>query len=348
MEKCPRCKEYAARGNKFCGVCGNSLRDIKQWEFEPAPKETKRGFLYIVLLAVCAIVLAAAVFEVITLLVYAPEVFDMLSGKVVGFFLLLPFPEIIFYLDDQLLQYYWVFVVVVITACAAYTLLKLIKAIRRSGDQAEQGTAENAAGFWVGVFLSAMFFINIVTALLWTAVFGELTVPDFGSKIEQIFLLADAAFWEEIVTRLLLIGVPMVIISLIVTKKKESLKCLFGGFGMSMTAAVLIIISGAIFGMAHYSGWDDQAWKVITAGIMGVFLGYLFVRFGLYASILMHFVNNYLQSFDWMGFGEAGALFTLFLFGVGIIALCYMIGRLFEYRGEGALPNFHNGYIKEK
>jgi hypothetical protein len=59
------------------------------------------------------------------------------------------------------------------------------------------------------------------------------STPDLGSNTEQMFSLANAAVWEEIITRVLYIGLPMAVISLIATKKLDSLKCLFGGFGMS-------------------------------------------------------------------------------------------------------------------
>jgi membrane protease YdiL (CAAX protease family) len=109
-----------------------------------------------------------------------------------------------------------------------------------------------------------------------------------------------------------------------------------------------MIISGALFGLAHYSGWDDQAWKVLATGIMGVFLGYLFVRFGLYAAILMHFIIDYFNAFDWAGIGTFGGLLELVLMGVGFVALIYLIITVASSKEKiNSLPMFKNSYIKK-
>jgi heme/copper-type cytochrome/quinol oxidase subunit 3 len=308
-------------------------------------RANRHGPLSIILLITCIFVMFIAVFEMIALLVNHPNILDFLSGKSFGFFLLLPFPEVVFRLDGTMLQLYWLFVVAALIACVIHTLRKFARAAR-SGGISRPDAVENTAGMWIGIFLSAMLFINFVVSFVLISAGVEMTAPDFGDKTEMMFLLADAAFWEEIVSRLLIIGLPMAVISLIVTRKKESLKCLFGGFGMSMTAVVLIVISGAIFGMAHYGGWDNQAWKVLTAGIMGAFLGYVFVRFGLYASILLHFITNYLSSFEWMGFGGIDVIITLLLMSLGFAALIYMVIRTSEYGRNKELPNFRNSYVR--
>jgi membrane protease YdiL (CAAX protease family) len=143
------------------------------------------------------------------------------------------------------------------------------------------------------------------------------------------------------------IGVPMMLISFAVTRKKESLRCLLGGFGMSTTAVVLILISGVIFGLAHSSGWDGQAWKILTTAIMGIFLGYLFVRFGLYAAILLHFITDYFQAFYWMGVGALGGLASLLLLGIGLVSLIYIMLRLARSKEAiASLPAFRNEHVR--
>jgi hypothetical protein len=194
-----------------------------------------------------------------------------------------------------------------------------------------------------------MIVINFVLVVIWMMGDNDVTTPDFGDNIERMFLFADASVWEEIISRVLFIGVPMMIISFIVTQKKESLRCLLGGFGMSTTALVLIFISGAIFGIAHYSGWDNQEWKVIATAIMGIFMGYVFVRFGLYAAILMHFITDYLSAFDWMGIGDATIWISLVMLITGFFALLYIIYRLAKSGGTlRSMPAFKNGFIKDQ
>ena len=56
----------------------------------------------------------------------------------------------------------------------------------------------------------------------------------------------------------------------------------------------LIALSSIVFGLAHYlsgAGWDVG--KVSEAALDGVALGYLYVRYGLHASILFHWAVDY-------------------------------------------------------
>jgi len=357
-EECPRCREYVAKGGFFCGACGRRLRNAEGdvlptesdpffGEYAPMPEKQQFGLIELILLAVCFVVMAIAVFEAITLAVHIPEISLFLSDKYLYFFLLTPFPQTVFFLHGFALQAYLVLMTVIIIACVTIAIRKLADGIRAPGGKIEPGGAENTAAFWICIFLCAGLVINFIVTLITTAAGSEIGVPDFGGKIEQMFLMADAAFWEEIVTRMLFIGVPMALISLVVTRKKESFKCLFGGFGMSMTAVALIIISGVIFGLAHYPGWENQLWKVISTGVMGIFLGYLFVRFGLYAAILLHFITNFLSSFNWMGAEWLLIILTLLLLAMGFVALAYILKRLSSSgRAIKSLPSFKNGFIK--
>ncbi|MCL2032240.1 MAG: CPBP family glutamic-type intramembrane protease [Methanomassiliicoccaceae archaeon] len=360
---CPRCGEYAADGKSFCGACGSPLGGINTERphqgpvsggparsYQPAGSgRIQPGPVEIFLVMVCIFFLFIVIFETITMFIHSPDIFSFLSDKSLSFFVLVPLPKVIFSLGGLALQIYWAAVVSIILSCVVTTVQKLIEAARSPGGITKPGIIEGTAALWVSVLFCAMFAISFIVLLVQFMIGSDATTPDFGSKIEQMFLLADAAVWEEIVTRLLLIGVPMAVISLIITKKKESLKCLLGGFGMSMTAFILIIVSGAIFGLAHYSGWDDQAWKVLTAGITGAFLGYVFVRFGLYASILMHFATNYLSSFDWMGVSWIGGVMVLLIVVAGFAALLYIIMKLAGSRESiDSLPIFWNGYAKKE
>ncbi|MCL2032241.1 MAG: CPBP family intramembrane metalloprotease [Methanomassiliicoccaceae archaeon] len=358
-DECPECRDYAADGRPFCGACGRSFEDIMPDEglYDSAdddplydtddvgPERTHPDFIDIFFPVLCAFFIFIAVFEAIVLAVHSGDVFSFLSNLNVGFYILTPSPEIIFRLQGSAMQAYWVILVIIILLCVAVAIWNFIKTIRDSGGVTRPGAVEGTAVFWVSILLCAYVFVTITITYLLLAAGSGVTSPFFGDETAQMFFFANASVWEEIITRLLFIGVPMAVISLIITKKKESLRCLLGGFGMSTAAVIFIIISGAIFGLAHYSGWDDQAWKVITTGMMGIFLGYVFVRFGLYASILMHFIMDYLSSFLWIGGAEIDALVTMLIFGVGFVALCYIVWKLLISKESiESLPLFRNGY----
>lgn len=362
-DECPRCSENRARGALFCGACGRRLERTEQdaemnsygepvpGGYNARPEPPQFGFVEQVLIAVCVIVLFVAVFEAITLAVHFSEVSVFLSDIRLYLVVLTPFPYRVLSLVGFALQVYWVIVAATIVLCVVITIQKFVAAFRIESGTPEPGAAENTAAFWICVSVTSMLLVTVLITLLTRASGSEVGVPDFGEDIDQMFGLANAAFWEEIVTRLLYIGVPAALISLIIAKAKpkDSLKCLLGGFGMSKVAVVLIILSSMIFGLAHYPGWGDQLWKVVDAGLMGLLLGYLFVRFGLYASILLHFVNNYLSAFDWMGVGGLLVFVFLLFLVVGAITLVYLIIRLWRSRGSiMTLPAFKNGFATDE
>jgi len=347
-DECPLCRDYAAAGSSYCGSCGRYLGkdavgsgSLGNTDGNTDPTETPRSFLELVLQLLCIFIIIIAVIEVAVMILNIGDVFSFLDGKFTSFIVIVPFPQVIFETRGSTLQAYWILLAAVIVVCVTTAIMKFIKVTKEGGGILRPGASENTAVFWVCIFLSAMLLIHVIIVLFTEASGTTVQVPDFGSYLEQMFLFADAAVWEEVIARVLYIGVPFFFISLIATKKFDSWKCLFGGFGMSKVAVVLIIISGIIFGLAHYPGWEDQAWKVLATGIMGMFLGYVFVRFGLYASILMHFINDYLSSFDWIGAGGVSYLITYLLIVIGFFALCYIFVRVFGSKGLiKDLPNF--------
>jgi membrane protease YdiL (CAAX protease family) len=64
--------------------------------------------------------------------------------------------------------------------------------------------------------------------------------------------------------------------------------------GIGVVEWVLILLTAAVFGLAHFlagSGWEMG--KVTTAFLAGLVFGIVFVAYGAYASILLHWFFNY-------------------------------------------------------
>jgi len=344
---CPKCDEYKEKGYQFCGACGRNLGDAgcgcnAQNHQNTEPEKAKLGFIDFILVIATIFVIFITIFEAVTLVWNFSDVFGFLPGITYPAFLLVPSLHVLFYWEGLAFQIYWIFLAGVILSCVTAAVMRFIDAAKAPGGIMKPGAAEGTAAFWICVFICATMAINLIVMIIMWAIGGGTTVPPLGSRLEEMFALANASVWEEIVTRVLYIGVPMMFISLIVTRKKESLKCIFGGFGMSTTALVLILISAAIFGLAHYDGWDHQAWKVISVGIMGVFLGYLFVRFGLYAAILYHFITDYISAFKWMGGDGLLGVVGFALIVIGFVALIYILMRLVDSKKAiESLPLLH-------
>ena len=334
LDNCPRCKESYDSGGFYCGGCGRKFDRVDRIDDTPdtLSKITK------VITIFCTVVL---IIELLCLVVYSVDIFNYVKDYSVAFLVIVPEPTALFWLSAKYVPAYWLCVVAILVASGAYAIHKFWIALKENS----QSKIENTGLFWNSIFLSFTLFFNFVCVFIVLMLGQDVTTPlDNVDKFELMFLVADAAFWEEIVVRVLYIGVPMALISLALSGKVSSLKCIFGGFEMSTIAMVLIMISSAIFGIAHYSGWE-QYWKVIATGAMGLCLGYVFVRFGLYASILLHFMTNYLTSFSWFGADWAALIVELALIGAGIAATIFILRKLTNFSEKvNALPKFRNKY----
>jgi hypothetical protein len=137
---------------------------------------------------------------------------------------------------------------------------------------------------------------------------------------------------EEIGFRFFLIGVPLFVLLLATRQSaKKLVRCLWrpsaawdvGPNADPETLQVstgtlrgftyfLVAFSGILFGLAHYlsgAGWDIG--KVSEAALDGVILGYLYVRYGLHASIIFHWAVDFASNaFAFYGQGVYGISWT--------------------------------------
>jgi beta propeller repeat protein len=134
-----------------------------------------------------------------------------------------------------------------------------------------------------------------------------------------------ASVLEEIQFRVLLIGVVSLIIALITrTKDRGWFNYLWGGgFEMNFKNSTLVFVSALIFGYLHVSLYGiDPVWGAIRFFVGfsgGLAMGYLYLRYGVHASILLHFMVNF-----WIG--EAP---ELLLPGIGSVELQLLIQAIF-------------------
>ncbi len=120
--------------------------------------------------------------------------------------------------------------------------------------------------------------------------------------------------------------------------------------GISPVEWVLILLTAVIFGLAHFlagSGWE--AGKITTAFLAGFVFGIMYVAYGAYASILLHWFFNYY--FDVLSIAETvyGGIFhqisnladyTNLLGGqvilvVFLLATAFRVGSYFADRASG-------------
>jgi hypothetical protein len=205
------------------------------------------------------------------------------------------------------------------------------------------GTRLRARSAWiaVGQVWMAITFFQVAVILLLLALRIETPSPiTIGPDNAWVALyeLLNAGVYEEFAFRCLLIGVPMAVGSAIVRILEvnrgttghvpipagryiaKSWRYLFGGVlrrdspkEAHVAAWAFLFASAAIFGLAHLPGWGW--WKVVPTFVAGLGFGYLFLRHGLGAAILAHFVNDYILALTYEGIGGEGlALFIELLF----------------------------------
>ena len=96
-----------------------------------------------------------------------------------------------------------------------------------------------------------------------------------------------------------------------------------GGFTIGPLEAFFIVGSSLMFGLAHVAGWD--MWKALPTFIAGLGFGYLFLKVGIHAAILLHF------SFDYLSLGQAllpgFVLMELLLLGLWTVVGAFYFGH---------------------
>ena len=106
-----------------------------------------------------------------------------------------------------------------------------------------------------------------------------------------------------------------------------------GGFELKRPEVALLIFSSTMFAMAHVSSWD--IYKMPPTFMAGLVLGYLFLRVGLYAAIMLHFTVDFLsvpiEVTQSLGVTLAIAILSLAWIAVGSCYFVYYATRVAEF-----------------
>ncbi|AFS80532.1 abortive infection protein [Candidatus Nitrosopumilus koreensis AR1] len=129
--------------------------------------------------------------------------------------------------------------------------------------------------------------------------FGIVTVPPLDDNdLIQFFYVSLAPLIEEFGFRFILVGIPLFALYSRRSSAKYFLKCLWNPRNLdihdSKKAILLIVFVGVLFGFAHIAfgeSWSEGKFAQATAG--GIILGWVYLRFGFVASLLIHWATNY-------------------------------------------------------
>jgi hypothetical protein len=176
-------------------------------------------------------------------------------------------------------------------------------------------------------FLFAIIFFNLLVIFI-LAMFGGIpSSPINGPEPvlwEWFYSLANASVAEEIVTKVLYIGLPLFLFDLLARRQKNKLHryLIGGGFKIEPVTIVLIIFSSILFGLAHYPGWG--LWKVAPTFMAGLAFGYLYVTKGIHTAIVLHFLIDYMVMVE-LFFIDNQTAFLVIALMLGLITLLWSI-----------------------
>lgn len=238
----------------------------------------------------------------ITMFLFVPQVLEQIAVRHYSVSIFLPAPFNIVTLTGTPFMIYFIFIVVVLVlSYNAFTkngFVVFLKIFR--GEEVPKECSDknpffgNVVSSVLWIFLAYLFFSVVYDGLV-GAVGVQRVVPDFGTQVwRQVFNFANASVWEEITDRLLIVGVPLLCINYLFRREKVQtpLRYLLGGNPkIGMVESGVILFSASLFSLSHVVNWD--LYKVPPTFVGGLFLGYMFLRYGLYASIMLHFTVDF-------------------------------------------------------
>lgn len=258
------------------------------------------------------------------------------SQLLLPIFIIFPVPILLFYISSTAVMVWFFILIIVITISVLFLiardLKKYVNTVNKDPLDPNSRLQRFAELFAISIFFS--YFVYIIAGLVGAPV----VVPISSSTPhwEYYLSLANAGLYEELISRVLLLGVPLFIIYLVKNKitRKNWYRFFVGGkIEFNAASITFLIISSLFFGIAHIPSWDYT--KFPAAFIAGLIMGYLFLRFGLYASVSFHFLTDYMSTINVMYPSFTGyymnllSVFIVFWFIAGcVLAVLYSIELL--------------------
>ena len=223
-------------------------------------------------------------------LAYLPPFID---GEYFGvpIYLIMPYPIVMFSIMGASAYAWYALLVLVILSSLGIFLYRGLPEYRKNyaKNESERSSIQE---------FSELFAATTVTVFAITVLMQILGVNVHGIGLGELPLysvilhLLHAAVFEELVVRLLFLGIPVFLYAVLVKKKDLPVWRIFGGnFSIGVVELSFILISAAIFGIAHTQSWGW--WKFVPTFVVGLALGYLYMRYGIHYAILFHFLTDY-------------------------------------------------------
>lgn len=162
------------------------------------------------------------------------------------------------------------------------------------------GRYDSRLNYMIGItkWFSILILISAVINFVQEGFGIEIVPPLDDNDLIQFFYVSFAPLIEEFVFRILLIGIPLFGLYSHKSSAKYFLQCLWHPASLhiddSKKAILLIVFVGILFGFSHIAfgdSWSEGKFAQATAS--GIILGWVYLRYGFIASLLIHWATNY-------------------------------------------------------
>ena len=324
-EGCLYCAQYERDGYEYCGKCGRHL-EPKGNESVNTPHKTnplKMGTLSSIPFIVIGLII-----ELIGMFYFCGEGLEYVSENGTKLFLLLPMIVTTGRFFGTAAQAYFVIVMATIAVSVFLVLYQSLPKLKPRSD-GNMSEAENTPLYAIAMLFGSGIILELIIMGIMSLLGHGMEVPEWISEMtlgEMVFDMAEAAFIEEVAARMVIIGLHMALLALCYGKR-DFLKYLLGGFGMSRVALILMIASTIIFAYAHVGSWGFAKFMPTLVG--GFIMGYLYIRFGIHASIVFHFLTDYMSIM--MSLNDVvTAAWMLIILVAGVVCLAEVLKKVFD------------------
>jgi hypothetical protein len=284
--------------------------------------------------------LIEAIANVVIMIAGCAIVFPEAATHTYPIYIIFPWLITLFRIGDWVLIGFYIFLAAAITASLFIMVKKSRVPFRKELDGVSPAEGHSPL-FVTATLMFAVISFNVLFYVVLGLFGAQPTTIDLDSEPvwAQLLSFAGASVWEEIVSRMLLIGVPLLFINLARHQLGDVKRYFIGGnFKIGRLEIIFLLFSALMFGLAHISLWDW--YKVLPTFFSGLALGYLFLRYGIYASIMMHFFIDYLTIPYYVANKAWFVSLPIFLLElamivVGVACFIYYASKVWEFTNGG-------------
>ncbi|MDD1771567.1 MAG: CPBP family glutamic-type intramembrane protease [Methanomassiliicoccales archaeon] len=336
--RCPRCAAELPSGASWCPRCGLAIarpdQTRSQYDYyapPPSPmvqksslqtaREIIRGIGAVMTLLTLALLAINVGIMIWGSGLVIPEAWDKATSLYVALPWLIKFVVLP---GASFVAIYFLFIVAVFFSY----LVMLERSRKKLIDELRFRPKEHSSAYMMVTLFMAILTMNTAYYAIIALMGGDASTGGGGSSElwESLYSLLRASVWEEVICRILLIGLPLAAVYWL---KRDSKRPAYryvigGGFQFGTREKVFLVFSAAIFALAHVFSWD--LYKIFPTFVAGLALGYLFLKYGVYASIMLHFLIDYLSfPLELWPSDTTDLALGIFLLVAEIVGLLYLV-----------------------